>query len=73
MTGAGRSVGARRVYTAGGWQEIAVWRRGDIGSATRIAGPCIVEEDYTTIYLTAGWVMTRGRDGHLIAVKGGAA
>ena len=39
----------------------------NIDDTAVVTGPCIVEEDYTTIYLTAGWTLVRGRDGHLVA------
>ena len=29
----------------------------------------IVEEDYTAVYVAPGWSLTRGRDGHLVAVN----
>lgn len=63
----GKPTGTRRVYTGDAWEIVSVWRRANIDEGTTVTGPCIIEEDYTTIYLTAGWTLTRGRDGHLVA------
>lgn len=69
----GRPTGSRRVYTGTAWEVVSVWRRANIDEQTTVTGPCIIEEDYTTAYLTAGWTLTRGRDGHLVADMIGAA
>lgn len=63
----GSALGTRRVYLNEGWGEAAVWRREAIGAASRISGPAIIEEEYTTLYLAPGWVLSRGEAGHLVA------
>ncbi len=72
MAASGQPTGTRQVYTGEDWNVVPVWRRANIGNESIVSGPCIIEEDYTTIYLTAGWTMTRGRDGHLVADAIGA-
>jgi N-methylhydantoinase A len=66
----GSAVGQRQVYVDGQWQDVAASRRDAIGGPLGIAGPAIVEEDYTAIYVTPGWSLTLGRDGHLVAARG---
>jgi N-methylhydantoinase A len=66
---AGSAAGHRRVYVDGEWQDVAAWRREVIGGTREIAGPAIVEEDYTAIYVAPGWSLTLGRDGHLVAAR----
>ncbi len=63
--GAGPS--SRRVFTGTAWEEVPVWRRANVLPSSRIAGPCIIEEDYTTIYLARNWSLSRSDDGHLVA------
>jgi N-methylhydantoinase A len=60
---------ARQVFVDGGWQSISVWHRNAIADASRVVGPAIVEEEYTTVFLGAGWSLTRAAGGHLIAER----
>jgi N-methylhydantoinase A/oxoprolinase/acetone carboxylase beta subunit len=71
VSATGNPSGTRRVYTDSSWETVPVWRRGNIDEQTTVVGPCIIEEDYTTIFLTARWTLTRGRDSHLIADSSG--
>jgi N-methylhydantoinase A len=64
---------ARRVHAAGRWHEAPVWRRDEIRKSDVIAGPAVVEEDYTTILIAAGWTARLGTDGHIIATREDAA
>ena len=66
---ADRATGRRRVFVDAGWREVPTWRRDAIGSTAHLAGPAIVEEDYTTVYLAPGWSLVRGTDGHLVASR----
>lgn len=66
-----RSGGTRAVFVANGWRNIDVWKRSEIGDATKVEGPAIVEEEYTTIYLAPFWSLRKGVDGHLVAVHEG--
>ncbi len=68
VAGTGRPIGARRVYAARDWRNVDVWRRPDVVAQSKIAGPCIIEEDYTTIYLASGWTLSLGPGGNLVAV-----
>ena len=63
----GGTTSQRRVYLDGAWCTVPVWRRNAIGSNTAILGPAIIEEDYTTLLLAAGWTLRRLAQGHLVA------
>jgi N-methylhydantoinase A len=58
----------RRVFVSGQWREIPVMRGGDL--AAEIAGPAIVEEEYTTIFIADGWRCGPRAGGALIAAQG---
>jgi N-methylhydantoinase A len=57
--------GVRRVFLGGAWTEAAVHRRDTLAGA--VAGPAVIEEDYTTLLIPAGWMCAPARDGHLAA------
>ena len=57
----------RPVYLDGAWIDVPVWRRSAVGADAAIMGPAIIEEDYTTLLLAAGWTLRRGLHGHLVA------
>lgn len=59
----------RRVWMAGGWREMAVWDRAQIGRDTALAGPAVVEEAYTAVLLADGWTCRRHGSGHLVAER----
>ncbi|MFZ4809117.1 MAG: hydantoinase/oxoprolinase family protein [Hyphomicrobiaceae bacterium] len=61
----------RAVFVDGGWQSTAVWRRGELVAGVSIAGPAIVEEDYTTVLIAPGWVAQLGAGGHIVATREG--
>jgi N-methylhydantoinase A len=65
----GSVAGNRRVYVDGRWQNVATWRRDEVGDSHEIVGPAIVEEDYTAIYVASGWSLALGRDAHLVAAR----
>jgi N-methylhydantoinase A len=65
----GSVAGNRRVYVDGRWQNVATWRRDEVGDSHEIVGPAIVEEDYTAIYVAPGWSLALGRDAHLVAAR----
>lgn len=67
--GSGRASGSRRVWSDGDWRELPVWRRADIGGKSEVAGPAIIEEDYTTILIAGGWTCRLAAQGHLIATR----
>jgi N-methylhydantoinase A len=43
--------GRRRVYVEGGWLEAGIFARLDLPVGARIAGPAILEQPDTTIFL----------------------
>lgn len=57
--------GARRVFLGGAWTEVAVYRRDAL--AGTVAGPAVIEEEYTTLLIPEGWRCTPAGDGHLAA------
>ena len=59
----------RKVWMAGSWRELAVWNRAQIGTETRLAGPAVIEEPYTTVLIGDGWTCRRHASGHLIAER----
>ena len=70
--GTGRDVNrTRNVYMEGRWHEAPVWRRDEIRALDVIVGPAVVEEDYTTVLIAAGWTARRGPGGHIIATREG--
>lgn len=68
-SGSGSVTGTRRVWMDDAWQELPVWRRDDILETTAVIGPAIIEEDYTTILIAAGWTSRVAAQGHLIATR----
>jgi N-methylhydantoinase A len=60
-----RTMGHRRVYSDGLWQELPVhWRH---GLSQTVVGPALIEEDYTTVFIGRSWSCSLGQDGALIA------
>jgi N-methylhydantoinase A len=59
----------RKVRIDGGWQEIDIWHRDAVTNGVEIAGPAIVEEDYTTVLIASGWTCRRVDDDHLSATR----
>lgn len=61
----------RPVHIRGEAREVPVWQRHAITDADRIAGPVIIEERETTIFVLEDWVVTRHESGSLVAEKTG--
>ncbi|WP_375460557.1 hydantoinase/oxoprolinase family protein [uncultured Enterovirga sp.] len=59
----GRS--GRPVFLGGAWREIAVLHRAELTGPT--AGPALIEEDYTTVFLADGWTCAPAEGGDLVA------
>ena len=55
----------RRVFLGGAWREVDIHHRGDVKQL--IAGPALIEEDYTTVLVAEGWSCGPGQDGDLVA------
>lgn len=69
---AGRGEETRPVHIRGAARDVPVWRRDAIGPDDRIAGPVVIEERETTIFVLEDWVVTRHGTGSLIAARKGA-
>ncbi|MSO76210.1 MAG: hydantoinase/oxoprolinase family protein [Alphaproteobacteria bacterium] len=63
------AVKRRPVYLDGRWQDLAILDRASIRPSEPVEGPAIVEEDYTTILLPAGWRIALLASGNLLAEK----
>ena len=63
--------GSSRMWVAGEWQNVPVFRRGRLGSGASIAGPAIVAEDNGTTVIDAGWTGAVNRTGHLLLERTG--
>ena len=62
----GVSRASARVYVGCNWREIPAYDRAVVG-ATEIAGPALIGEDYSTLYLPAGWRIAAVAGGDLVA------
>lgn len=58
----------RAVYGRNGFMDTPVWLRQSIGAEAK-AGPAVIEEDYTSIYLPEGWSIAAHESGALIALR----
>ncbi len=54
-TRAAKPVGTRRVFNRGGWVDAAVFRREDLRAGDCVAGPALIEQEDTTIWVLANW------------------
>jgi N-methylhydantoinase A len=59
----------RQVHVNGAWAETPVHRQLALPPGTEIAGPAIIEQEYTTMLLPAGWVLTMTPSGDMTASK----
>jgi N-methylhydantoinase A/oxoprolinase/acetone carboxylase beta subunit len=59
----------RSIWLGGRWREVATWSRSAIGPDTRIDGPALIEEAYTTVLIADGWHCRRHASGHLLAER----
>lgn len=66
---ASKGVESRPVQLRGGIRDVAVWQRAAIAEGDRIAGPVIIEERETTIFVLEGWEVTLHSSGSLLAIK----
>ncbi len=64
------AVRTREVFTGGIWRPIPVLRREGLSGA--VAGPALVEEEYTTTFIGPDWSCEPGPAGTLVARKIGA-
>lgn len=61
----------RPVQLRDGIHDVAVWQRGAITETDCIAGPVIIEERETTIFVLEGWNVSLHSSGSLVATKTG--
>jgi N-methylhydantoinase A len=61
-----RPSGSRQVVVAGRFQAVPIYLRREISVDARFAGPAIVEQDDTTIYVAPGWTASAHASGTLI-------
>ncbi len=62
--------GSRRVWFENAWINAPVYSREHLEIGSRITGPCIVEEAFTTLVIGNGWKAQMKAGGDLVAVKG---
>ncbi len=55
----------RPVFLHGAWRKVPVHRRD--GVTAKLAGPALIEEAYTTVFVAEGWQCGPGQDGDLLA------
>ncbi len=60
--------GRRRIFLRGGWTEVPVLARAGV-PAGGMAGPLLVEEEFTTILVPQGWRLWLRPDGELMAER----
>jgi N-methylhydantoinase A len=69
-TAAARTSGAARtarVYLDGAWSEIPVRERATLAAGESLAGPALIVEDYSTLFLPRGWRIALLAGGDLVA------
>ncbi|WP_188477091.1 hydantoinase/oxoprolinase family protein [Primorskyibacter flagellatus] len=59
----------RQVHVNGAWTETPVHRQLALPPGAEVAGPAIIEQEYTTMLLPAGWVLTMTPSGDMTARK----
>ncbi|MRX51626.1 hydantoinase/oxoprolinase family protein [Paracoccus sp. S-4012] len=57
---------SRPVFNAGQWVEAEVRRRSGLAAGNVIAGPAIIEQDDTTVWIVPGWSARVEPDGNLL-------
>jgi len=57
----------RRVFVGGAWHDVAVHRREHV--CHPVAGPVLIEEAYTTVFVASGWTCGPVQDGDLLAQR----
>ncbi len=60
---------SRAVWLDGRWQNIPVIRRTTLEIGNVIAGPALIEEDYTTALIAPSWSVRADSAGHLLSTR----
>ncbi|MCY9783422.1 hydantoinase B/oxoprolinase family protein [Nocardiopsis sp. EMB25] len=55
-----------RVYTAGAWRDVPLYRRDGLRPGTRVTGPAVVTEANATTVVDPGWRAMARSTGHLV-------
>jgi N-methylhydantoinase A len=61
----------RAVFLRGAWRQVAVIRQQDMAAGAVINGPAIIEQDYTSLLVPAGWRLTVSQAGDMVAEMSG--
>jgi N-methylhydantoinase A len=61
----------RRVFIDGSWREVDIHHRAELREP--IAGPALIEEEYTTVFVAGGWTCGPSAGGDLLARRSRAA
>jgi N-methylhydantoinase A len=67
--GASEPKGARQVYIDGQWRETSIFDRAALALDKPVAGPAIIDEEYTTILIGPGWLVAPRDTGDLVATR----
>ncbi|MEX0976978.1 MAG: hydantoinase B/oxoprolinase family protein [Woeseia sp.] len=55
-----------KLWTAGAWQDVPVYRRDSLAASVKIPGPAIIAEAHGTTVIDAGWHGRVNQRGHLL-------
>lgn len=58
---------SRPVHVGGAWQDTPVHRQLALQPGETVTGPAIIEQDYTTLLIPGGWVLTMTATGDMTA------
>ncbi|CAN1524802.1 HyuA N-methylhydantoinase A/acetone carboxylase, beta subunit [Rhabdaerophilaceae bacterium] len=68
---AGTAPSSRPVYLRGRWQDVLVHQQESLPHSSRLEGPAVIEQDYTSLLLMEGWHLTVTENGDLVARRDG--
>ena len=63
----GQATKVRQIWHQGAWREVTVVQRSSLRPGRRLDGPAIIEEEYTTCLIAAGWSVICDPTGQLRA------
>lgn len=63
----------RPFYIAGAWRKVPFYAQLDLGRGTRLEGPAVIEQSYTTMVVPEGWSARVTETGHIAATRGSAS
>jgi N-methylhydantoinase A len=70
-TGAAEPKGRRAVFLDGQWRETPIYDRASLAIDKPVAGPAVIDEEYTTILIGPGWSVAPRDTGDLVATRQG--